>query len=74
MPMWILSGVFFSAEHFPAIMQPVIRALPLTAVVDALRAIMNDGATLVAIATPLTIAIVWGVGSFVAALAIFRWR
>lgn len=74
LPMWILSGVFFSAEHFPAVMQPIIRALPLTAVVDALRAIMNDGATLAAIAAPLAIAVVWGVGSFTAALAIFRWR
>ncbi|MBX6364440.1 MAG: ABC transporter permease [Gemmatimonadetes bacterium] len=74
LPMWILSGVFFSAEHFPAIMQPLIRALPLTAVVDALRAIMNDGATLAAVAGPVTIALAWGVASFAAALAIFRWR
>lgn len=74
MPMWILSGVFFSVDHFPAIMQPVIRALPLTAVVDALRGIMTDGATLAAVALPVTIAAVWGIGSFAAALAVFRWR
>jgi ABC-type multidrug transport system permease subunit len=37
MPMWIFSGVFFSYERFPAIVQPFIQALPLTALNDALR-------------------------------------
>ena len=45
MPMWIFSGVFFSAERFPAILQPFIRALPLTALNDALRATILQGAT-----------------------------
>ena len=35
LPMWILSGVFFSATRFPAVIQPVVRALPLTAAIDA---------------------------------------
>jgi ABC-type polysaccharide/polyol phosphate export permease len=43
MPMWICSGVFFSYERFPDVVKPVIRALPLTALADALRAVMNDG-------------------------------
>lgn len=73
-PMWILSGVFFSADHFPELIQPVIRALPLTAVVDALRAIMIDGAPLVATAAPLAIVLAWGAASFAGALAIFRWK
>jgi ABC-type multidrug transport system permease subunit len=74
MPMWVLSGVFFSAENFPDVMQPLIKALPLTAVVDALRGIMNEGASLAAVALPLGIAALWAAGSFAAALAIFRWR
>jgi ABC-type multidrug transport system permease subunit len=49
LPMWVLSGVFFSASRFPDAIQPAIRALPLTALVDALRAIMLEGATLVAV-------------------------
>ena len=44
-PMWILSGVFFSAQRFPDAVQPLIQALPLTAVIDALRAHMLQGAT-----------------------------
>ena len=73
-PMWILSGVFFSASHFPDIMQPFIQALPLTAMNNALRAVMLDGATLLAIGGSIAIIMAWGAASFGVALAIFRWR
>ena len=74
MPMWILSGVFFSYEHFPEATHPFIRALPLTALLDALRAVINDGASLLATTLPLIVVIAWGVGCFATALAVFRWR
>ncbi len=73
MPMWICSGVFFSTARFPAAAQPLIQALPLTAVNDALRAVMLDGAGLAAIAGELGIASAWCVASFAAAVALFRW-
>ena len=73
MPMWILSGVFFSSANFPAAMQPIIKALPLTALNDALRAVMLDGASLSAVAGPAAVCAAWGVVSFVIALRIFRW-
>jgi ABC-type polysaccharide/polyol phosphate export permease len=73
MPMWILSGVFFSSANFPAAMQPVIKALPLTALNDALRAVMLDGASLASVAGPAAICVTWGVVSFAVALRIFRW-
>jgi ABC-type polysaccharide/polyol phosphate export permease len=73
MPMWILSGVFFSSANFPAAMQPFIKALPLTALNDALRAVMLDGASLASVAGPAAICAAWGVVSFVIALRIFRW-
>jgi ABC-2 type transport system permease protein len=74
MPMFLLSGVFFSSERFPEALQPVIRALPLTALNDALRGIMIDGAGLHAIARPMLIVCAWGFGSFALALKLFRWR
>jgi ABC-type polysaccharide/polyol phosphate export permease len=43
LPMWVASGVFFSAANFPAAVQPFIQALPLTAVVDGVRGIMIQG-------------------------------
>ncbi|MGH7675207.1 MAG: ABC transporter permease, partial [Gemmatimonadales bacterium] len=74
LPMWMLSGTFFSYARFPDAMQPLVRALPLTAVNDALRAVMIDGAGLTAVARDVTVAAVWGVVSIVVALKIFRWQ
>jgi len=74
LPMWILSGTFFSYSRFPDAMIPFVKALPLTALNDALRAIMIDGAALATLSAPLAIVIAWGAVSFVIALRIFRWR
>ena len=73
-PMWILSGVFFSAQRFPALVQPVVKALPLTALIDALRAHMLQGAGLVQVAPQLATLSVWLVACFVLAMKLFRWR
>jgi ABC-type multidrug transport system permease subunit len=73
MPMWILSGIFFSTSRFPAAMQPVIQALPLTAVNNALRAVMIDGASIVAVAPQIAITAAWGLAAFGVALYLFRW-
>jgi ABC-type polysaccharide/polyol phosphate export permease len=73
-PMWILSGVFFSAQRFPDAVQPLIRALPLTALVDALRAHMLQGAGLSQLAPQITVLGAWFVVCFVLALKLFRWR
>jgi ABC-2 type transport system permease protein len=74
MPMWILSGVFFSAQRFPDFLQPVIRVLPLTAVIDALRANMLQGAGFTQLAPQLGILGCWTIVCFSVALRIFRWR
>ncbi len=74
LPMWMLSGTFFSYARFPDAMQPFVRALPLTAVNDALRAVMIDGAGLTAVARDVAVVAVWGVASIAVALRIFRWQ
>lgn len=73
MPMWIFSGVFFSYEHFPAVAQPFIKALPLTALNDALRAIILEGSSLSSQSTRIIIMALWGGISFLLALKWFRW-
>jgi ABC-2 type transport system permease protein len=73
-PMWIFSGIFFSTERFPAAMQPFIQALPLTALNDALRGVMLEGAGAIALWKELTLLVIWGALSFVVALKIFRWE
>jgi ABC transporter DrrB family efflux protein len=74
LPMWILSGVFFSAARFPTVVQPVVRALPLTAAIDALRGNMLQGMNLGQLTPPMAILLTWLVMSFAVALRIFRWR
>jgi ABC-type multidrug transport system permease subunit len=74
MPMFIGSGVFFSAERFPDLVQPLLAILPLTALNDALRAVMLDGAGVAQLGRPLLILAAWGVISFATATRIFRWR
>jgi ABC-2 type transport system permease protein len=73
LPMWVFSGVFFSYERFPAMLLPYIKALPLTALNDALRATILEGAPLAAQGTRLAVMAIWGGVSFVLALKWFRW-
>lgn len=73
-PMWIFSGIFFSTERFPSAAQPFVQALPLTALNDALRAVMLEGAGLVSLGGELALLAVWGAVSFAIALKIFRWQ
>jgi ABC-2 type transport system permease protein len=74
LPMWVLSGIFFSSSNYPAAFQPFIQALPLTAVNDALRANMLQGLGWHAVLPELGIIAGWLVVSFVLALKMFRWR
>jgi ABC-type multidrug transport system permease subunit len=74
LPMWLLSGVFFSAANFPPALQPLIQALPLTALNDALRAVVLEGAGLRAVGSELGVLGGWTAVSFAVALRIFRWR
>ena len=73
MPMWIFSGVFFSYERFPAIIHPLIKALPLTALNDALRASILEGTPILHQWPRILVMILWGGISFVLALKWFRW-
>lgn len=73
LPMFVFSGVFFSSERFPEVVQPFIRALPLTALNEALRALILEGASLPSQAARLGVLALWGVISFATALRIFRW-
>lgn len=74
LPMWLLSGTFFSSERFPQIFQPFIKALPLTALNTLLRAVMNEGTPVWAHWSNVVILLVWLIVSFVVALKIFKWQ
>jgi ABC-type multidrug transport system permease subunit len=74
LPMWIVSGVFFSASRFPNVLQPFIQALPLTAAIDALRGNMLQGYPMQHLMAPIAVLLTWLLISFAVALRIFRWR
>ena len=74
LPMWVLSGVFFASTNFPEVMMPLIRALPLTALIDALRAVTNEGQPLSTLMPQIGVLVAWGIGSFLLALRLFRWH
>jgi ABC-type polysaccharide/polyol phosphate export permease len=74
LPMYIVSGVFFSSERFPELVQPIINVLPLTAMNNALRGVMLEGKSLTELGFELSVLAVWGFIPFAVALKIFRWR
>jgi ABC-type multidrug transport system permease subunit len=74
LPMWMLSGIFFSPDRFPGVLQPLIQALPLTQLNYALRSVILEGASLMSQGWRLLILAVWGGVSFICALRWFRWN
>ncbi|HEY0375934.1 MAG TPA: ABC transporter permease [Pyrinomonadaceae bacterium] len=74
MPMWLLSGTFFSSARFPDFLQPFIKALPLTALNDSLRTVMNDGASVTTGWLAVLVLLAWCVVGFALALKVFRWQ
>ena len=73
-PMMFLSGSYFSTDNAPPALQPVINALPLTHLNDALRQVINNGASLASIQTDLLILAAWVVAGLLLATRAFRWN
>jgi ABC-2 type transport system permease protein len=73
LPMWLLSGVFFMSNRFPDFLQPLIKILPLTQLVGALRQVILDGDGVQAVSFSLLVLAAWAVGTFALALRFFRW-
>jgi ABC-type multidrug transport system permease subunit len=74
LPMLVTSGVFFSAARFPDAVQPIIKLLPLTALIESVRTVMLDGVGVAAVGNQIGVMLAWGLISFVIALRMFRWQ
>jgi hypothetical protein len=74
LPMWLLSGSFFSSKRFPDAAQPFIQALPLTQLNDALREVLLEGFSVTQVAWRLAILALWGGAGFLIASKWFRWQ
>jgi ABC-2 type transport system permease protein len=73
LPMMVFSGVFFSSSRFPGFLQPAIRLLPLSAFNEAVRHVVNDGASIFSQGFPVTVLVVWTAFTSVLAVRLFRW-
>ena len=73
LPMMVLSGVFFSSSRFPQVVQPAIRLLPMSAFNEALRNVVNDGASIFSQGYPIAVLVGWAVVASFLAVRIFRW-
>lgn len=71
-PLMFLSGMFFPIETMPEFLQTAVRYLPITPVIDALRAIALEGAGITDIGSELAVISAWIVTGFVLARATFR--
>ena len=74
LPMWIASGIFFSTERFPEVVQPALMLLPLNPLIHALRSTMLEGASILTLGTDLALMAAWGCITFALALRWFRWH
>ncbi|MBN1182162.1 MAG: ABC transporter permease [Bacteroidales bacterium] len=72
-PMMVLSGIFFSYKNFPAWLIKGIKVLPLTELVDNMRAVFNEGAGLVQVWPGVVILTVTGIVFFFAGIRIYKW-
>src|SRR6476659_2269225 len=72
-PLMLLSGVYFRIDGAPRWMQSAVYVLPLAPFLRALRAFVNDGATLAVHGAGLAILGGWAVLSFALAVKRFRW-
>ena len=74
LPMMFLSGVFFPRDAMPDFLAAITAFLPLTYVIEALRAIVNQGADLWSLGPEMLGMAVWVVITFVIAIRLFRWE
>ncbi|HYU57700.1 MAG TPA: ABC transporter permease [Actinomycetota bacterium] len=72
LPMMFLSGVFFPTDTLPQAVQAVVKYLPLTPLIEALRKVSVDGLSIVDTGPQLVKLGAWVVASFALAAASFR--
>lgn len=73
-PMMFLSGLFFPVEIMPEWIRPVVNAMPLTYLADALRQIMVGAPPVYSLGLDSLIVGVWLVVSMALAVKFFRWE
>lgn len=74
LPMMFLSGVFFPTFLMPELLQNITKFIPLTPVIDSVRLIITEGASLADLGPQLGIMAAWTVVVYFIAFKVFRWE
>ncbi len=74
LPQFLLGGTFFSVEAFPKWLQPISKALPLTYLNTAMRAVAFEGQNLWDVRNEIGVLILWGVIVYAVAIKVFKWE
>lgn len=73
-PQIFLSGVFYPIDALPDFIQPLASLLPLSFLVTALREIINNGLSLLAMLPDLLGLLAWGAVALFLAVRLFVWK
>ena len=74
LPQFLLGGTFFSVDVFPKWLQPISKALPLTHLNTAMRAVAFEGQNLWDVKNEIGILLIWGVVVYAVAVKVFKWE
>jgi ABC-2 type transport system permease protein len=74
LPQFLLGGTFFSVEAFPKWLQPISKALPLTHLNTAMRAVAFEGQNLWDVKNEIGVLLLWGVIVYAVAIKVFKWE
>ena len=74
LPQFLLGGTFFSVEAFPKWLQPISKALPLTHLNTAMRAVAFEGQNLWEVRSEIGILLLWGIAVYIVAIKVFKWE
>jgi len=74
LPQFLLGGTFFTVEAFPKWLQPISKALPLTHLNTAMRAVAFEGQSLWEVKNEIGILLLWGVLIYAVAVKVFKWE
>jgi ABC-2 type transport system permease protein len=74
MPQFLLGGTFFTIEAFPKWLQPISKAMPLTHLNTAMRAVAFEGQSLWAVKTEIGFLLLWMVIVYAVAIKVFKWE
>ncbi|MDY6911880.1 MAG: ABC transporter permease [Chloroflexota bacterium] len=74
MPMMFLSGIFFPVEIMPGFMKPIVMAMPLTYLGDALRQVTVEATPLYPMLIDTLVLVGWMVVCVTISIRFFRWE